>query len=113
MAVELTKEVYSANKKLPKMEEYALKQQLMRSVTSVVLNIAEGSGKRTVGEKTNFINVALGSLQETVATVKLMVDLGELDTGDVVKIEELEEKLYFKLIAFKKSLKTFWAFLAV
>ena len=107
LSVSLTKEIYSIAKKLPKIEEYALKQQLIRAVTSIVLNIAEGSGKRTLGEKTNYISVALGSLQETIAIIKLMVDLEELSGEDVLMIEELEEKLYFKLIAFKKSLKTF------
>ena len=52
-------------------------------------------------EKVNFISIAIGSLQEVVSIVKLLVDLQEISAEDITEIERLEETLYFKLIAFK------------
>ena len=104
ISVLLTKEVYKVSKKLPKHEEFVLKSQLLRAVTSIVLNISEGSGRRTAKEKMNFISIAIGSLQEVVSIIKLLVDLQELAITDIIEIERLEEMLYFKLIGFKKSL---------
>ena len=101
LAVFLTREIYKISPKLPKHEEYVLKSQLLRAVTSIVLNIAEGSGRRTTKEKVNFISIAIGSLQEVVSIVKLLVDLQEISAEDITEIERLEETLYFKLIAFK------------
>lgn len=43
-SVILVEVVYEQIKQLPKDERYALTDQLRRSVTSVSLNIAEGSG---------------------------------------------------------------------
>jgi four helix bundle protein len=48
-----------------------LKGQLLRSSSSVVLNIAEGSGKRTPAEQRRFYTIALGSLRESEAILEL------------------------------------------
>lgn len=50
---------------------YHLQDQLRRSSSSVVLNIAEGSGKITFKDKRKFYAIALGSLRESMATIQL------------------------------------------
>jgi four helix bundle protein len=49
-----------------------LKNQLKRSSSSVVLNIAEGSGKLKVNDKKNFYIIARGSISESIATLRLL-----------------------------------------
>lgn len=49
-----------------------LKNQLKRSSSSVVLNIAEGAGKASKKDKSNFYLIARGSISESVATLRLL-----------------------------------------
>ena len=48
-----------------------LQDQLIRASSSVALNIAEGSGKRTPADQRKFYSIALGSLRECEAVVEL------------------------------------------
>jgi len=49
-----------------------MKDQFERAMLSVVLNIAEGSGKIHKKEKRRFYSIALGSLRETQALLELV-----------------------------------------
>lgn len=64
-AYRLARDVYQFSKSLrvPKF----LHEQLLRASSSVVLNIAEGSGKRTAHDQARFYSIALGSLRECQA----------------------------------------------
>lgn len=48
------------------------KDQLQRASQSVVLNLAEGSGKPTRPEQRRFYAIALGSLRETEALLRII-----------------------------------------
>ena len=56
-------------KKLPKEYRYELGSQIIRSSFSIILNIAEGSGKISDKELNRYIDITLGSLHETLAGV--------------------------------------------
>src|SRR3989338_9191400 len=47
------------------------RNQLERASLSIVLNLAEGSGKLSAGEKKRFYGIALGSMREVQALVSL------------------------------------------
>ena len=49
-----------------------MKDQFDRAILSVVLNLAEGSGKLTKKERRNFYGISLGSLRETQAILDLL-----------------------------------------
>ena len=49
-----------------------LRDQLYRSITSIMLNIAEGAGKSGKKDKKNFYTIARGSAQESVAIIRLL-----------------------------------------
>lgn len=74
-AKELVKSVYTLLDKFPKYETYALGDQLRRAVTSVPSNIAEGSGRFSIKEKIHFIEIAYGSLTETLCQLDIANDL--------------------------------------
>ena len=63
-----------AVKKLPKEYRFELGSQIVRAGISVILNIAEGSGKATDKELNRYFNIALGSLNETLAAVDILKD---------------------------------------
>ncbi|MFC1571865.1 four helix bundle protein [Candidatus Margulisiibacteriota bacterium] len=51
---------------------YFLKDQLRRAASSIVLNIAEGSGKWTKRDKVNFYRIARASAFECVGALDLI-----------------------------------------
>ena len=71
----LVRDVYSLMEKFPKHELYALGDQLRRAVVSVPSNIAEGAGRFSLKEKIHFIEIAYGSLTETLCQLDIAHDL--------------------------------------
>lgn len=68
-----------------------LQDQLLRASSSVALNLAEGSGKRTAPEQKRFYAIALGSLRECAA----VLELEGIDDPDLKKLmDELGAILY-------------------
>ncbi len=67
---QLAKQLYINCKQLPLKGE--LRDQLHRSSLSILLNLAEGSGKMTLPEQKRFYTIALGSLRETQALLDIL-----------------------------------------
>lgn len=82
--MELVEEVYKLIRKLPADEKFALVDQIKRSCTSIVLNIAEGSGGLGDIEFKNFLRHARKSLYETVAAIKIAEKLYGVDPTKVL-----------------------------
>ncbi len=78
----LTLEVYRHTKDFPKEELYSLTSQLRRSASSVPANIAEGCGKQTKADFAKFLNIALGSANETEYFLILSRDLNYINDDD-------------------------------
>ena len=49
-----------------------IKDQFQRASLSIVLNIAEGSGKLTSKDRRRFYSIAMGSLRETQALLRIL-----------------------------------------
>lgn len=97
----LVEEIYKLTKTLPKEEKFALIDQIKRSSTSVVLNIAEGTGGLGDTEFKKFLRVALKSLYETVSALKIIERLFKIDVN--IALEQCE-KVGKELNALIKSL---------
>ncbi len=70
--------------------ERHLADQLKRASLSIVLNIAEGTGKFSKADKRNFYTVARGSIYECVAILEVLEDLSIVAQGERVVMDELE-----------------------
>jgi four helix bundle protein len=49
-----------------------IKNQFQRATLSIVLNLAEGTGKMTPKDKRKFYSIAMGSLRETQCILELI-----------------------------------------
>lgn len=70
-AKQLAIEVHSVLRGFPREERFALVDQLNRASTSVAFNIAEGFGRYTVKDRVRFLDIANGSLMETISELEL------------------------------------------
>lgn len=82
----LVRDVYRLQQKFPKLETYALGDQIRRSASSVTSNIAEGSGRNSFKEKTHFIEIAYGSLMEAFSQLQIAQDLDYLAQEEIDNI---------------------------
>ena len=109
-AKELVKSVYTLLDKFPKYETYALGDQLRRAVTSVPSNIAEGSGRFSVKEKIHFIEIAYGSLTETLCQLDIAHDLNYITneefTNEKERINVIGKQLSGLRTSFQNQLET-------
>ena len=75
---QLTLSIYRASAKFPKEEIYSLTNQLRRAALSIPANTAEGCGKNSQADLANFLNISLGSANETEYFLILSKDLDYL-----------------------------------
>jgi len=79
---QITLSIYKASAKFPKEEIYSLTNQLRRAASSIPANIAEGCGKNTQADLANFLNISLGSANETEYFLILSKDLDYLSKDE-------------------------------
>lgn len=91
-------------KKLPPMYQMSFGQQILRSCLSITLNIAEGSAKNSDTDFKRFINIASGSLTETVANADILNDNGLISKEDFAKILAFSDAIAKQLGALRKKL---------
>ena len=73
-----------------------LKDQMNRASSSIVLNLAEGSGKRTEKDKRHFYYIAFGSLRETQA----ILDLANYSENDIIELADKLGGSMYKLLRY-------------
>jgi len=79
----LVKNVYQLLDNFPKFENYALCDQIRRSIVSVPSNLAEGSGRISIKEQLHFYEISYGSLMESYCQLILASDLKYIGTADL------------------------------
>lgn len=98
-AHELTLKVYDVTRAFPSNELYGLVSQLRRSVVSIAANIAEGAGKNTQSEFAHFLNIALGSANESEYYLILSKDLGYISNDNYEGLFSLVNEVKAMLIS--------------
>jgi four helix bundle protein len=96
---------YAIADKLPPSENYNLKSQLTGAVTSIALNIAEGSTGQSDPEQSRFPGMAIRSLIETVACQRI-INRRNYPTDEAILIDadQQAQSLAKRMHAFRKAL---------
>lgn len=102
---EITLKIYSLTKVFPKEEIYSLTNQIRRCSSSIPANIAEGCGKNGKNDFGRFLNIALGSANETEYFLLLAKDLGYLRIEDHMQLEKCINEIKGMLISLIKKVR--------
>ena len=81
-------EIYRLLQNFPNEERFAMCNQLRRAAVSITSNIAEGMGRFSDKEKLHFIEIAFGSLYETMSQIELALDFNYITQNEFVNMEE-------------------------
>ncbi len=105
MALNYADLVYELADRLPENEKFNLRSQITRAATSVALNIAEGSTGQSDPEQNRFLGLALRSLIETIACLRIIKRRKYLLNDPALdKLDSEAELLAIKIQAFRKTL---------
>lgn len=107
VGMELTVASYKVARKLPSSERFELSSQIRRASVSVPANIAEGYGRRHLGEYLHHLYIASGSLKELETEILLTERLGYLPAATIREPLSLADRVGRMLTALTRRLKTF------
>ena len=104
-SMNLAEKIYMITKKFPKEEIFGVTSQLRRAVSSISANVAEGSGRKSKKEFSQFVSIAYGSLCEVENFVELSRRLDYISSTEQEEIVEKTTMLGKKLNAFRNYLQ--------
>jgi len=84
---QLVLEIYRVTAKFPKEEIFGITSQVRRAAASIPANIAEGCGKNTQLDLAKFLNISLGSANETDYFLLLSKDLKYISETEFLELE--------------------------
>lgn len=101
----LTLATYAVTRKLPAEERFGLTAQIRRSCCSIPANLAEGCGRRSDGEMSRFIQIAMGSGAELSYHLPLAKDLEFLTRDDYARLHSELSEVMRMLSSFSQKLR--------
>lgn len=92
-AMELAQELYNLSRLLPHTEMFGLAAQLRRGAVSIPSNIAEGNGRRRVGDYIRFLLLARGASQEIETQLLIAKNLNYLSESAMAPAARLNDEI--------------------
>lgn len=105
LSIGYAKEVFGLCNKFPQEAQFNLGSQLRNSSLSVSNNIAEGSGSNSKKDFTNFLNIAIRSVYETISGLYFAKENKYLLIEKFKDLYRKSETLARKIRAFQKTLR--------
>jgi len=96
----MTRQIYEITSHGGFSKDFVLRDQLRRATASIMLNIAEGFGRRTDREFSQFLSHAHGSAAEVQSALYVALDQGYID-------QKTFEQLYASIDEISKMLLSF------
>ena len=103
-AAEFAELVYRVTRRFPEDERFGLTNQMRRAAVSVSSNIAEGQSRSSSKEMIRFVEIAYGSLMETVSQSHIALRQQFLSEEQFGEIERLADDVARMLSGFRSRL---------
>ena len=100
-----TKKIYKATSDGGFSKDFGLRDQIRRSSVSIMANIAEGFGRRSDKEFSNFLNFAHGSVAETQSHLYVALDLGYIEETEFAELYLMLDEVSKMLMGLTKHLR--------
>jgi len=101
---ELVKEIYHITKITELRKDFSLRDQIQRSVVSIMSNIAEGFERGNTKEFIYFLRISRGSCAELISQLYILLDLNYIDKNTF-------DRLYKQAKSINKSITGFITYL--
>ena len=103
-AIDYAGYVYEETQRFPSDERYGLTSQMRRVAVSVSSNIAKGSGRTSDMNFARFVEIAYGSLMETVSQSQIANLQGWIQTEGCDELRQRADQLARMLSGLRSSL---------
>ena len=103
-AIDFAVDIYSISRKFPKDELFGLTSQIRRAVTSISLNIAEGSGNKSNKEFSRFLDIALRSDYEVMACLEIALRLKYCNKEEFDNMITEADEIAAMIVGFSRNL---------
>ena len=86
-------------------KDYGLRDQIRRAGVSIMANIAEGYGRRSDKEFSNFLNIAHGSVAEVQSHLYIALDLAYIKQDDFKILYDLLDEISRMIMSLTQHLR--------
>ncbi len=104
-ARQATRLVYQITANVNFAKDFGLRDQIRRSSVSIMANIAEGYGRRSDKEFSNFLNIAHGSIAETQSYLYIAFDLNYLNQEHFKNLYDLLDEVSKMIMSLTQHLR--------
>ena len=103
-SMSLVTKVYAVTQKFPDLEKFGLTSQIRRCAVSVPSNIAEGNGRRSNKELSQFLIISRGSLSELETQLTIAKNLKYISEEILLDLEKDMTELFKMIHSFSQTL---------
>ncbi|QDT37337.1 four helix bundle protein [Stratiformator vulcanicus] len=103
-SIDYADRIYDLTDRFPRDEKFGLTAQLRRAAVSISSNIAEGDGRTSKTDHARFIEIAYGSLMETISQVTLAARRQWLSDDELAKLRHAAEEIARMLSGLRRSI---------
>lgn len=103
-AIDLATIIYEVTQHYPKQEMYGIVSQMGRSTVSISSNIAEGAGRKSKKEFSQFLRIAYGSVCELETQLIISRNLKMISEESFEKLFDKNDEIQKMIYVFEKNL---------
>lgn len=103
LAIAFSDDIYRETQSFPADERFGLTNQLRRAAVSIAANIAEGSGRMSDRDFARFMEIAYGSLMETVSHLEIARRQSFITSEAAEMLRSTADRLARMLSGFRNS----------